>query len=170
MPILTNAKTVWVDDNPWESPDGKVKIWKIKLERNGERDTHSTMSKTIATEGWSGDIEVYTNAKGKDYVRQAPKEEQGSHGGKREWKDTSDGQRQGMCFNNAATYVAAKSEETLTPHKWADAVFNYATALYSKGDLLNMNETKTEEPEPLPEPPREEPHFEEEPDLSEIPY
>lgn len=148
MPILKNAKTVYVDNKPWESPDGKVKIWTIKLEINGERNTHSTMSQKIATEGWTGDVEVYTNAKGKDYVRQAPKEEQGSFsgGGKREWKDTSDGQRQGMCFNNAAAYVAANSEKTLTPHQWADAVFKYASALYSKGDLLNLHETDANKP------------------------
>lgn len=77
MPILKNAKTVWVDDNPWQSPDGKVTIWKVKLEVDGERELHSTMSKVLATEGWQGDVEVYTNQKGKDYVRQAPKEEHG---------------------------------------------------------------------------------------------
>lgn len=78
MPILKNAKTTWVSDEPWSSPDGKVKIWTIKLEVDGQADTHSTMSKALATMGWTGDVEVYTNAKGKDYVRQAPKEEQAS--------------------------------------------------------------------------------------------
>lgn len=74
--ILHKMKTVWVDEDVWESPDGKVKIWNIKLEDGeGERDLYATMSKAIAEIGWSGDIELYTNQKGKEYVRQAPKEE-----------------------------------------------------------------------------------------------
>lgn len=76
MPIIKNVKTVVSDDNPWSSPDGKVKIWNIKLETSeGDRLLYPTMSKAIAEYGWTGDIEVYTNAKGKDYVRQAPKED-----------------------------------------------------------------------------------------------
>lgn len=79
MPIIENAKTVWVDEEYYNIPGTEINIWKIKLEVDGERELHSTMSKALATMGWSGDVEVYTNAKGKDYVRQAPKEE--SHGG-----------------------------------------------------------------------------------------
>lgn len=50
-------------------------------------------------------------------------------------KDKQDGMRQGMCFNNATHYVTEISTKPLTPVEWADAVFKYATALYSKGDL-----------------------------------
>lgn len=50
--------------------------------------------------------------------------------------DKSDGMRQGMCMNNAAAYVAAISEgKDLNPRQWSDAVYAYACALYSKGDL-----------------------------------
>jgi hypothetical protein len=56
--------------------------------------------------------------------------------------DKNDGQRQGMCINNAAQFVLAKSEKTLTPSEWADAVFKYATALYSKGDMKATTTTQ----------------------------
>jgi hypothetical protein len=94
MPILKNAKTVYVDENPWHSPDGKVTIWTIKLEHEGTRDTFSTMSSALAKEGFNGDVEIYTNDKGKTYARQAPKEEQepapGAPAQKRDWQPRDD--------------------------------------------------------------------------------
>lgn len=52
------------------------------------------------------------------------------------WKDNSDGMRQGMCFNNAANYVATlEFEKALTDSEWATTVFAYAQALYRMGDL-----------------------------------
>lgn len=75
--ILRGMKTVDLVGDPWTSPDGKVTIWNVKLEDpSGEQGMYSTMSKAIAQVGFSGDLELYTNAKGKDYIRQAPKEEQ----------------------------------------------------------------------------------------------
>lgn len=74
MEILKNAKTVWIDPENFKIPDGPT-IWTIKLEVNGERDMYKTMSKALATEGFVGDVEIYTNNSGKTYVRQAPKEE-----------------------------------------------------------------------------------------------
>ena len=57
-------------------------------------------------------------------------------GEKREWKDNSDGMRQGMCFNNATAYVnTLEFPQALTDREWADIVFSYAKALYEKGDL-----------------------------------
>lgn len=50
-------------------------------------------------------------------------------------KDNSDGQRQGMCINNAASYIANAIKEPLPADKWATAVHKYATALYQLGDL-----------------------------------
>lgn len=104
MPILKNAKTVYVDDNPWNSPDGKVTIWTIKLEVDGERNTQSTMSKVIATEGFQGDVEIYTNAKGKDYVRQAPKEDFGERA--RPSDDTQDNIARSVALKAAVDYWA----------------------------------------------------------------
>jgi hypothetical protein len=51
--------------------------------------------------------------------------------------DNSDGQRQGMCLNNAANYVNAKSsgQEPVDFDTWAKTVFAYAQALYSLGNL-----------------------------------
>lgn len=48
-------------------------------------------------------------------------------------RDNSDGQRQGMCINNAANYVNELGEFTTT--EWATRVHAYASALYALGDL-----------------------------------
>lgn len=56
----------------WKSPDGKVTIWEVK---NSDGKLEQTMSQAIATHGWSGQIEAYTNDKNKRYIRQAKKEE-----------------------------------------------------------------------------------------------
>lgn len=69
---LLNAKTVWVGE-PYQVPGTDIRIWKIKLEINGQRDTYSTMSQAVATDGFAGDLELYTNDKGKEYVRQLKK-------------------------------------------------------------------------------------------------
>lgn len=56
------------------------------------------------------------------------------------YKDNSDGQRQGMCLNNAANFVAAQhpSDPNRIPlnyTEWANEVHAYASALYALGDL-----------------------------------
>jgi hypothetical protein len=52
------------------------------------------------------------------------------------YKDNSDGQRQGMCFNNAANYVnSRKDSDNYTAEQWAEWVHKYANALYKLGDL-----------------------------------
>lgn len=54
------------------------------------------------------------------------------------YKDNSDGQRQGMCVNNAANYVNAAALDSGQPvdaKTWAKMVHQYATALYRLGDL-----------------------------------
>lgn len=71
--------------------------------------------------------------------------------------DNSDGQRQGMTINNAAQYVQHTATKPLTPVEWADAVYKYATALYSKGDLKavqraeNASDSQVTEPTTSPE-------------------
>lgn len=54
----------------------------------------------------------------------------------------SDGQRQGMCINNAAAYVNTMEflgpdgkPGPLTDKEWAETVHSYAQALYRIGDL-----------------------------------
>lgn len=73
--IYKNAKTVWVAEDNFQIPGSDLTIYTIKLEIDGSRDMYKTMSSKIAAEGWGGDIELYTNAKGKEYVRQAPKDD-----------------------------------------------------------------------------------------------
>jgi hypothetical protein len=56
--------------------------------------------------------------------------------GRAPYKDNSDGQRQGMCINNAANYVnTLEFKQALTDTEWATTVFAYAQALYRLGDL-----------------------------------
>lgn len=53
-------------------------------------------------------------------------------------KDNSDGMRQGMCINNATAYVNSEPRidgQHITPELWAERVFEFANALYRKGDL-----------------------------------
>jgi hypothetical protein len=47
----------------------------------------------------------------------------------------SDGQRQGMCLNNAANYVNEHSSKIELPDVWAKTVWQYGNALYLLGDL-----------------------------------
>lgn len=70
----------------------------------------------------------------KDYTRPAEKPMVAKSIGKPAYKDNSDGQRQGMCINNAANYVAA-TELTLDSNEWAAMTHTYARALYTLGDL-----------------------------------
>lgn len=57
--------------------------------------------------------------------------------GRAPYRDNSDGQRQGMCINNAANYVNGLEfkKAALTDVEWAETVHSYATALYRLGDL-----------------------------------
>lgn len=123
--ILRGMKTVWVTDKPWSSPDGKVTIWLIKLEDGqGERADYNTMSKAIATLDWSGDIELYTNDKGKEYVRQAPKEEaqQDSFG---------EGQAWGNAKTNATQLVINTMPSGTTLAQAVEATISAARVLYA---------------------------------------
>lgn len=50
--------------------------------------------------------------------------------------DRGDGMRQGMCFNNAASYLQTSIQgAVMEASEWADMVYKYASALYAKGDL-----------------------------------
>lgn len=91
-----------------------------------------------------GEIKELTSKAGKPYMRfykqqkpdgaltssNAPSERSGGY------KDNSDGQRQGMCINNAATFITSQNtENTMTPAEWAEMVYEFASALYQKGEL-----------------------------------
>lgn len=89
-----------------------------------------------------GHIDEKTSQAGKPYLRfyrdKKPDDFTQSDSGKSSHKDNSDGQRQGMCFNNAAAYLNANvlPNKMLSPNEWAKAVYSYALALYNKGDLI----------------------------------
>ena len=105
--IIKQCKTTSVEGEPWSPPDGDVKIWKVKIETpDGNRDLYSTMSQKIATVGWSGDLELYTNAKGREYIRQAPKEEVQANGS----TYTGEGMAWGNALNNAVQLVSQSSK------------------------------------------------------------
>jgi hypothetical protein len=72
------------------------------------------------------------------FVRDVPLQDQ-----KPAWKDNSDGQRQGNCLTNAANYVLAISPNPLKPLDWANAVHQYAEALYQTGGLQTALEELT---------------------------
>lgn len=80
MPIL--QVTTDKADKVWSSPDGQRTIWKLTLLYGDQPVAAKTYSQTIATKGFSGEVESYEKP-GRDgsetFVRQAPKENPG-HG------------------------------------------------------------------------------------------
>lgn len=68
----------------WQSPDGKITIFKVSLEYEGKAFEAKTYSKAIATVGWSGEVESYKKP-GRNgdeaFVKQPQKE--GGFGGSR---------------------------------------------------------------------------------------
>lgn len=126
--ILPKMTTAWVDEKPWSSPDGKVTIWKIKLEdEQGERELYSTMSKAIAELGWTGDIELYENAKGKQYVRKAPKPD--TPAGGREWVDHHEDIKAEWALGHAYT-AHSTIEHPKGKEDW-QSIVNDANKLYN---------------------------------------
>jgi hypothetical protein len=103
----------------------------------------------ITTEEWVNK----QSSKGTDYLRLKKVKVQGQESlgevrastadVKPAYKDNSDGQRQGMCFNNANAYISALSSEKMPAEKWADIVWEYANALYAKGDLSGSDGSTT---------------------------
>lgn len=70
-------------------------------------------------------------------------------------RDNSDGQRQGMCLNNAANYVnTLEFEKALTDREWAQLVHSYATALYRLGDLKDVEDQPAPAELPIAEAPK----------------
>jgi hypothetical protein len=57
MPQL-QVKTLSAEE-AWKSPDGKITIFKLTLEHNGQEVGAKTYSKAIATTGWQGTVETY---------------------------------------------------------------------------------------------------------------
>ena len=105
-------------------------------------DTVKVWRKTEPKEGdvWNGKIDGNKFVKppyNPEAKKTAPAASTKATGYKR--VDNSDGQRQGMCINNAANYVNNTQGDKLEAKDWANMVHSFAQALYNKGDL-----TKTE--------------------------
>lgn len=145
--ILKNARTVWVDNHHWTSPDGKVNIWMIKLEVDGQRGEYRTMSKIIAEEGWQGDVELYTNDKGKEYVRQAPKEQpaQGNQQSDEYWQQRNADIRAQFAIKTAVALLKdpeADIKPELILH-WANIFYDMVD--HVDGAIDSSTESKTQE-------------------------
>lgn len=139
--IIKQAKTTSVEGEPWSSPDGQVKIWKVKIETpDGNRDLYSTMSGKIANVGWTGDLELYTNAKGKEYIRQAPKEEV-----KTSPAYDSNGAKHGNALKIASDYYFAHGVSDMNEDDFVDAVSHLAKRIFDipvPGTAVGTTETE----------------------------
>lgn len=67
----------------WSSPDGKLTIFKLLLDYQGQDMQAKTYSKTVATEGWTGTVETYEKAgrNGSETFVKQPQKEGGWQGG-----------------------------------------------------------------------------------------
>jgi len=142
--ILKNAKTVWVGDDAFNIPGTNLTIFTIKLEVDGERELHKTMSDKIAEEGWSGDVEVYTNDKGKEYVRQAPKENTFTPSAGKAWQPKDDKNiTLGLVFK---TFCSVEGLLPSKPEHW-NYIKKATVKMIEIGNELKALETKEETPQ-----------------------
>lgn len=83
--------------------------------------------------------EIKTNAYGayfkKDPFVPGAQTATSSSTGAPKYQNNSDGQRQGMCINNAAAFVNSQATDLVDPKTWAKTVHLYADELYKLGDL-----------------------------------
>ena len=121
--IIKKAKTTWVDDNPFQIPNGPT-IWTIKLVHdNDEPEIYKTMSKALAVKDFEGDVEVYTNDKGKTYVRQAPKEE--NTPGTAQFDEKQESISRSVALNNAVTFIVGSKGGTKDVLEAADLFLDW---------------------------------------------
>lgn len=142
-------------ENPFKDQNGN--LWTTAVFEGIQEEVKWVVkdpSKIQEGNSYYGEVKKATSKAGKDYLRfyreQKPdfqSSQQGTFAGgagsnpytgssKPAYKDNSDGQRQGMCFNNAANYVNIMHKEgLLDAEAWASRVHTYANALYKLGDL-----------------------------------
>jgi len=53
----------------WQSPDGEKTIWNVTLTADGKEYQLKTFSKSVATVGYSGEVESYVNQRGDRFVK-----------------------------------------------------------------------------------------------------
>lgn len=103
-------------------------------------------TKVVVGQKYYGEVKEMQSKAGKAYLRffreKNPDYQGGGNKGGKGYD--SDGQHQGMCFNNATSYINAQGGNTMGAEEWADAVFMYARALYNKGSLKLTETPKNE--------------------------
>jgi hypothetical protein len=135
----------------WNNPKGGVVYYKkVKLAGHDKPVSVGKKDPSVLQVGskLSGHIEVNVSD-AEDKFKPAPLGfvaggGQQSFGGKPAYKDNSDGMRQGMCFNNAANWVATiykDAENVPGAEAWAKRVYEHANALYKLGDLGGSEDT-----------------------------
>lgn len=134
MPDTFKIKAVKTTPKDWESKYGPMKTWLIQVEGNGEPVQLNKKAESPTPQ--VGD-ELYGNIEQTEYGQKFKSESKPFAGGgqKREYHDNSDGQRQGMCINNAANFVNSMVSADIQAHEWAEMVHSFATELYKLGDL-----------------------------------
>lgn len=140
MPIL---KIKTIDSRVgWTNPNNPDMIsYDLTIEVGDKKAEARTYSKAVAEVGFEGEVETYEK---NDHTYLKQKQREGGFTprsfGRTPARDNSDGQRQGMCINNAANYINSQSKD-YTPVEWADRVWRYANTLYGLGDLKKESNT-----------------------------
>jgi hypothetical protein len=117
---------------------------KYHVRFNEDDRTVTVTKKTEVTVGQELDGDIKENSYGA-YFKSAPREFTPAPKAAFTPKN-SDGQRQGMCINNAASFVNVAGDASMEAQAWADMVHAYASALYNKGDLTAATIPPKEEP------------------------
>jgi hypothetical protein len=150
MPVL-KIKTI-ESKVGWTNPSNPDMVsYDLTIDVGGKKAEARTYSKAVAELGFEGEVETYEK-NDHTYLKQ---KQTGSFQPRRSFggpaKDNSDGQRQGMCINNAANYVNSQGKD-YSPADWAERVWGYANAIYSLGDLKKEDSTTTVDTvAPMPE-------------------
>lgn len=120
----------------WTGSYGAMKTYKLMLDgREAPVELNKKAESPAPTVGQSLSGTITTDPKFGDKIKIESTFGQRSAGPR---PDNSDGQRQGMCINNAANYLVAIHDPKagpLTAEEWAEMVNGYATALYAVSDL-----------------------------------
>lgn len=127
----------------WNGPNGTIYYHKVMLEGHAKPVSVGRKEKHSLTEGQVIYGHILVEQSFPEDKWKAGKKPFGGNVGsggyqKHEYKDNSYGQRQGMCFNNAAHFIATTAtgaDRPITPEEWANVVYSFANALYAKGDL-----------------------------------
>lgn len=146
MPVL---KIKTVDSRVgWTNPSNPDMVsYDLTIDVEGKKAEARTYSQPISVVGFEGEVETYEKNE-HTYLRQVKKDFGGGFTPRRSFggpsKDNSDGQRQGMCINNAANYINTNNTKELSAVEWAKIVHSYASELYNLGDINKSQPNKVD--------------------------